>query len=462
MAGQTAAQLGISAPSGGFQDNGWYGGRNYDAASQTFGDPGQAWSGNNPAAKGSQISTDVISQSNPQNLSFLSGQMNATDLQAPVSLSLPTTQSNPISGLSGDVAATKAAYVNGIDTQKQQVDANIATTQTDQNAAVSSIQDLSQPFRQNLETQQRNDLYVNQNFQKNQDLANELDTLLTQGNDLIKQQQSVTGLSAIRNPRIQQTMSDIQARAGVIQAVMAARNSQISVAENMIDRSVNAIQADRQDQISYYKTIVDLTQQKLLKLDDQSTKLADAQLSTLQDAYTRAADTADYVKKLMINPDYASLLGSAGVTLNDSVDTINAKLKQAQDAQTVIKQANDITAKGGQLVIDPKGIPKDQLVSFKGPDGTTYYYQMPGSTSSSVKPGSPEALSSAISEMTPKILGKLNSYGDISPQDWQAAMNAWLGAGFKKQDFIDNYGQYADTNRGDFKAQYGFDNPNPQ
>lgn len=63
MAGQTAAQLGIAAPSGGFQDNGWYAGRNYDAASQTFGDANQNWSTNNPDKTKSQVSAAVRAQS---------------------------------------------------------------------------------------------------------------------------------------------------------------------------------------------------------------------------------------------------------------------------------------------------------------------------------------------------------------------------------------------------------------
>lgn len=63
MAGYTAAQAGITVPSGGFQDNAWYGGRNYDAASQTFGDANQNWSANNPDKTKSQVSAEVRGQS---------------------------------------------------------------------------------------------------------------------------------------------------------------------------------------------------------------------------------------------------------------------------------------------------------------------------------------------------------------------------------------------------------------
>lgn len=59
---KTAAELGIKEKN--LQDNGWYDGYNYDAASGTFGDVrGQAWSQNNPAARGSMISDEVNRQS---------------------------------------------------------------------------------------------------------------------------------------------------------------------------------------------------------------------------------------------------------------------------------------------------------------------------------------------------------------------------------------------------------------
>lgn len=62
MAGYTADQLGIKAPDGGFKDNGWYQGRNYDAATGTFGNPGQNWSKNNPSS-GTMVSSAVNAQS---------------------------------------------------------------------------------------------------------------------------------------------------------------------------------------------------------------------------------------------------------------------------------------------------------------------------------------------------------------------------------------------------------------
>lgn len=63
MSGYTAAALKIAAPAGGFADNGWYAGRNYDAATQTFGEANQNWSNNNPDKNKGQVSAEVRAQS---------------------------------------------------------------------------------------------------------------------------------------------------------------------------------------------------------------------------------------------------------------------------------------------------------------------------------------------------------------------------------------------------------------
>lgn len=68
---------------------------------------------------------------------------------------------------------------------------------------------------------------------------------------------------------------------------------------------------------------------------------------------------------------------------------------------------------------------------------------------------------SALQTVAPQIQSRLNSYGNISPQDWQRALSAWVSAGGQTSDFVSSFGRYADTNRGDFETAYGFKNPKP-
>ena len=153
-------------------------------------------------------------------------------------------------------------------------------------------------------------------------------------------------MASIRNPRINQAIESVNARVGVIQAVMAARNSQISVANNLIDRGLNAITADKKDQLSYYNTLLQLNNDKLLNLSNESKTLANAQITQLENSLNRVNESADYLKKLMITPESATYIANAGVTLNDTVGEINTKLAAYGNQQEVTKMANEFTSNG--------------------------------------------------------------------------------------------------------------------
>lgn len=81
-----------------------------------------------------------------------------------------------------------------------------------------------------------------------------------------------------------------------------------------------------------------------------------------------------------------------------------------------------------------------------------------GGGSGDYKPGSAGFITVGKQSISAGLQAAANSYGDVSPSTWQAAMSAWIGDGLgNKQDFINNFSQYADTNRGDFSKAYGFD-----
>lgn len=60
--------------------------------------------------------------------------------------------------------------------------------------------------------------------------------------------------------------------------------------------------------------------------------------------------------------------------------------------------------------------------------------------------------------ITNALQSSKNSYGHVSPQLWNEALNAYIADGVgNAQDFIASYKNYADPNRGDFTKAYGFD-----
>lgn len=139
---KTAADLGIKAPTGGFQDNAWYEGYNYDAASGTFGDNrGQIWSKANPAAQGSMVSKEVNAQSAaeqgktvPEFEAYLAGKSGAAKAAIPGTGSSAGAGSNA-GGTGSSVAGGAKSAFNiqqqydqmykdlGVDTLKSAVDA---------------------------------------------------------------------------------------------------------------------------------------------------------------------------------------------------------------------------------------------------------------------------------------------------------------------------------------------------
>lgn len=397
MALYSPEQLGIKAPSGGFQQGGWYDGRQY-------------WDGKlgdvnviiNPNQQGysQQVSKEVVQQTNPNNWDYLQGSIQASNITSPVNLGLSSSNQST-SGLQAEVDTYRKQLDEMLAKQKAEADAKLVETRQKEQEALGEVKKLTTPFREDLEKTERERLYINQNFEENQKLVNELEQLLTEGNELIKQQQSVTGLAAVRNPRIQQTMNDVQARAGVIEAVINARNGQIAQAQNMIDRSVNAITADRMDQLSYYNTVLSLANRDIIMLDAESKDIAKQQIDLIKNDLDRANATVDYVKQLLLNPDTAGLMGSAGVKLTDSVEQINAKLQTATYTQELRDYSNQISLQGGTPVLDPSGVPANQLVSFTDSRGKTHYYKMPATGSGGFDMGS--------------FMSSLSDYG-VSPE----------------------------------------------
>lgn len=356
-----------SATGGVPQEGAWYSGRRY--LNGQLLNPGEY-------EPGKMTSNETIAQTNPNNVSYIDQQIKANQIQAPVTVPLVSgASSSYMSGLNGSVEAARNTLQTTLATQKAETEAKIATLRQQESETLKKVGELSTPFREDLEKTERERLYVNKNFEENQTLVNELDQLLTEGNNLIKQQQEVTGLAAVRNPRIQQTMNDVAARAGVIEAVISARNGQIAQAYTLIDRSIGAITSDRQDQLNYYSAILNLNNRDLLMLDADSKRIAQEQTNILKNDLTRAESTVDYVKQLMLDPAKAQIMGEAGVSLNDSVETINSKLRQAQQVKEVRDMNNAMAKDGYTTVINPGSVPANQLVTLTDSIGNKYYYK---------------------------------------------------------------------------------------
>lgn len=331
---------------------------------------------------GKMTSNEVISQTNPNNVSYIEKQrVSANQIQAPTNT--PAVPSSNSSSLNKELEAARKALEQSLAKQAETNSQQLKEARAKETATLEEVKPLTAPFREDLEKTERERLGTDQVLADQKELLGELDQLLTEGNELIRQQKSVTGLAVIRNPRIQQTMEDVAARAGVINAVVSLQNTYLANAYQSIDRSVAAITADRQDRLNYYNTVLSLANRDIIELTTESRRIAEQQTNLLQFDLSNAQESVNEIKKLMLDPASASLMARAGVSLNDSVETINAKMSQAQYEQEIRDFANDFTTQGAVAVMDPSRVPADQLRSFTDSRGQVHYYKMPKSGSGS-------------------------------------------------------------------------------
>src|SRR3990167_1347257 len=222
---------------------------------------------------------------------------------------------------------------------------------------------------------------IQMNFEEGQKLVEELQTLLTEGNTLIAEQRAQTGLAAIRNPRIAKTIEDVAARTGVLEATLAARDGRITMAYSIIDKASEAVTADWNDRLSYFKTLQTFyedqkttEENKLLKLTENEKEVITSQTKLLENDLKNFETNVENIKDLMVDPESALFMARAGVKLTDTPEIINQKLATQSARQQVEDTKNALEVKGYQYVPFPTNTAglTSQII-----DGKTYWFKPP-------------------------------------------------------------------------------------
>lgn len=340
--------------------------------------PSQTSPGSGVPSSGQQAPTTPKPSAAESNASFMAGMQAAQDQMRK---SFEAAKDQQIA----DAQAKMDAAQKKIDefTAKQ-----VQTNQT-------MLDSMPEPLRLGYEKAQEELLYVKKNFEDNQKLTDQLATLLSDGNSLIQQQKNATGLAAIKDPRLAQTISDVTSQAGVIQAVLAARNGQIAQAYTMIDRTVKEASAYRQDQLDYYKNIYNLYEgqktderNKLTTLTADQKTFLNAKIGLLESDMKRAEANADALKKAMMDPDTALAYARAGVTINDTAEQVGQKLAQDALAQSLLKRSQDLQKDGYTYLPSMAGIKSEsEIYRETGADGKERIYKRPAPKLTEVSPG---------------------------------------------------------------------------
>lgn len=361
----------------------------------------------------------------------------------------PAVQSSYVAGTQANLdssnAALTAAYTSAqaaltakASTIQSQIDSITANQNNDQTAEAA----LSAPFQQMLIATMDQQYNVQANFQANQQLASQLQSLLSQGQALITMQQGQAVSSAILTKTVSQTISEISAQAGVIQATMAAYNNQIDEANKIIDQAVTAAQADRNDQLNYYQSLdsyyattkADDGSQLVTLTKDQQDYVT-SQISDLQTQVSAAQKNADSIKAAMQDPTTALAYAQAGVSLNDDPATINSKLATYAYSSELSATANDMASKGYNAVLPGQTAPPGSTVvtttDTKGVNKQWYTTTKSTSTTADLV----QQKQQDTAQMAQVLESRVGTDGYLSPQDYATGKNAWIAAGYAPADY---------------------------
>lgn len=343
-----------------------------------------------------------------------------------------------------------------VNRKQAEFDKQIQASQKTQQETLGKMETATQPFQADLEETERERLFINKNFEDNQKSILELETLLNSAVADKEAAQSAPGLASVKQARLYKIQTDYQGRVGVVEAVMNARNSQINVAYGMIDRTVSAINSDRQNQLSYYNLVLGLAQsdeeqagEKLLTLDKEEKAIIESQLGMVKAQLAESEATAEMIKGLMIDPEYASIVEKAGVSLSDSSEEVAKKIQRyfinnpkAADGLT-LAQKLDLYEKG--LVLDEKGniLPDisnstvDQIASaIKQIESGGNYNASGGSGENGAYQFMPATWKSWSSQYNQEVNG-VNGALEMTPEKQDAVakwkIQGWLNQGYSPQ-----------------------------
>lgn len=213
---------------------------------------------------------------------------------------------------------------------------------------------------------------LEEDFKTRRRIVSEMEQLLTEGNALIKQQLEKPASLKYIQKSASRTMSDVQARAGVLQAVVAGIDGNLNMAHSIIGNASNAVRAQWSDVVEYNNAVLNLTNQGLLAIDKEHKEFAKIELALAESNLTRIEKTADYIKELMIDPKTAQFMADAGVSLNDSIEEINEKMSEQTKKMEIVEFQNQMTAEGYQF----SPIQTEGAVSFEV-GGKTLWFKPP-------------------------------------------------------------------------------------
>lgn len=278
--------------------------------------------------------------------------LNLTDIQPPQTPTMPEPTALPVQeqASTGIQKTVDEAQIK-LDTELKKQRDDALERQDKLNQQLLELQKNSDPtqretyeqeqkiVKNQLDLAERSSQTLSEDFDKRRVLVSELDQLMTESNQLINQARNAPMALPVLEKSVTEQIANVQARAGVVQAVMAGLDGNISLAQGFIDKAQSSVRAVWQEQLDYNNAYLSLVAGGELAKNDIHDKYAAEKVAQAKSNLAKVEETADYVKKLMINPTTAQLMADAGVSLNDSVEEIGKKLAEQVNKEVLIEEA---------------------------------------------------------------------------------------------------------------------------
>ena len=419
------------APPGGFQQGGWYEGRQYWNGS--FSEKGQIHSASDQVGAGKAVSKEVLGQTDVAagqavgtNYNYLYGKQSQPSSKEQVSPYLNTVQSSAFSA-------------DGAPEVKIPTMDELKTTLAPEGGRPELINRVAE-YEKLREQQGVAGLEQQQTSLKAQ-LEEEAAVLRAQRFD---EEGKPVALNVIAG-RVTEEERAYNERIDAVNRQLNTINDQLNTSYSVINMYMGFIGADYQDAVTQYNedfsnnlsmyNIITGARKEARSIYESDRAAASANLTTMTNLIT--SGNLDYNS---LAPEQKTNIAKLEVQAGLPIG-FTANLKLDEGAREVFRTEN-------------KGVVQ---IGVRNADGTvsvqTYGTKISGDTDDEgyETPTAQEAQSALIGKA--KEAGVINSYGHISPEDMEKMRQAWYAEGLTEEDFNKRFSPYIDPNRDE--ADYG-------
>lgn len=413
-----------------YQHGGWYNGKQWNAQTKSFGAAGVE---NVGANTGKAVSAAVVAQTNPNNVGFIQQQQAAP----------PPTNKDQVTPYLND-------YQKGLLSSSQAPQTRVQSPE-ELKAQLTPTTPLPDALNRAKRFDELRTQYGVSALEEGLNgLKAEQEALIAENRQRVNAQRGQGVAGNVVAGRIGEVERQTQERLDYIGRQISRATDELSTKYNVINLYMGFENLDYQDAVQRYEQeytrnvqIYEMIagQQKQARSEfeyDQQAARANLQIyaNAITSGNLNAGSMSDD-QKLMLN----KLEVQSGLPIG-FVSSLNLSPKDR------LININEKT--GEALVVGENGGFQVIQTGFSSGAGTG---------GGSAKVGSNEYNANIRSTMSSKLSQIANSYGHISPEQWRGALNAYVQDGGTREDFIKNFGQFADVNRGDFQSAYGFGKP---